>query len=110
MAKGRIKKEDLVLVIAGKDRDLTRPRRVLQVMRSKSRVLVEGVNLVKRHTKPNPQRNVKGGVLEKESPIHLSNVMLMDPETKRGTRIGVRRLEDSKRVRVTRRSGTVVDK
>jgi len=110
MGKTRIKKEDMVYVIAGKDRDLTKPRRVLQVMVSQGRVLVEGANMIKRHTRPNPQRNVKGGIVERESPIHLSNVMPVDPETKRPTRVGSTRLEDGRLVRVARRSGAQLDK
>ena len=110
MGKRRIKKEDLVVVISGKDRDLTKPRRVLQVMPSAGRVLVEGANYVKRHTRPNPQKNIKGGVLEKEAPIHVSNVMLVDPETKKPTRIGIKVLEDGRRVRVARKSGAMLDK
>ena len=74
MAKIRIKKEDSVIVISGKDRDLTKSRRVLQVIPSSQRVLVEGANLIKRHTRPNPQRNIKGGIVERESPMHVSNV------------------------------------
>ena len=109
MSKARIKKGDLVVVIAGKDRDLATPRRVLEMNNANSRVLVEGVNMVKRHTKPNPQRNIKGGILERESPLHISNVMLIDPETKRPTRVGTKKLEDGKRVRVARRSGAVID-
>ena len=110
MPKVRIKKEDQVVVISGKDRDRTKARRVLQVIPKKQRVLVEGVNMVKRHTKPNPQRNVKGGVLEKESPIHVSNVALIDPETKKATRIGSKVLEDGRRVRIARKSGAQLDK
>jgi large subunit ribosomal protein L24 len=110
MAKVRIRKEDQVVVISGKDRDRSRPRRVLQVIPKKGRVLVEGVNMVKRHTKPNPQRNIKGGVLEKEAPIHISNVALVDPETKLATRIGSKRLEDGRRVRIAKKSGAQLDK
>lgn len=110
MGKTRIKKEDMVYVISGKDRDLTKPRRVLQVMPDQSRVLVEGANLVKRHTRPNPQRNIKGGIVERESPIHVSNVMPVDPETKRPTRVGGKRLEDGRLVRVAKRSGAQLDK
>ena len=106
MAKVRIKKNDTVLVRAGKDRG--KRGRVLQVLPEKSRVVVEGVGLVKRHTKPNPQRNVKGGILERESAIHVSNVMLVDPDTKKGTRVGITR-ENGKRVRIARRSGAKVD-
>ncbi|MDH3627127.1 MAG: 50S ribosomal protein L24 [Acidobacteriota bacterium] len=110
MNKIRIKKEDRVVIITGKYRDRTTPRRVLQVYPKRRMLLVEGVNLVKRHTKPNPQRNIKGGVIESEGPIHISNVMLLDPETKRGTRIGTKTLEDGRRVRMTRASGTILDK
>jgi len=110
MGKVRIKKEDQVVVISGKDRDLTKPRRVLQVLPDANRVLVEGANMIKRHTRPNPQRNIKGGIVERESPLHISNVMLWDPEAKRPSRIGAKRLEDGRRVRVTRRSGAVLDK
>ncbi len=109
MDKIRIKKEDTVVVISGKDRDLSKPRRVLQVNRSAGRVLIEGVNTVKRHTRPNPQKNIKGGILEKEAPIHISNVMLFDPETKKPTRVGSKVL-DGRRVRVAVSSGTVLDK
>jgi large subunit ribosomal protein L24 len=106
----RIKKGDMVLVVAGKDRDLKTPRRVLRVMPKSGRLLVEGVNRIKRHTRPNPQRNVKGGILEREAPIHASNAMPIDPETKRPTRVGGQSLADGKRVRVARRSGSVLDK
>jgi large subunit ribosomal protein L24 len=110
MGKVRIKKEDHVVIISGKDRDLTKPRRVLQVMPQQERVLVEGANMIKRHTRPNPQRNIKGGIVERESPIHVSNVMLWDPEAQQPTKVGVRVLEDGSRVRVARRSGAVLDK
>jgi len=110
MAKVRIKKEDQVYVISGKDKDLERPRRVLQVLPQQQRVLVEGANVIKRHTRPNPQRNIKGGIVEREAPIHVSNVMLVDPETKKPTRVGTTRLEDGRRVRVTRKSGAHIDK
>ena len=110
MGKTRIKKEDMVYVIAGKDRDLTKPRRVLQVLAREGRVLVEGTNMIKRHTRPNPQRNVKGGIVERESPIDRSNVMPVDPETKRPTRVGGKRLDDGRLVRVAKRSGAQLDK
>ena len=110
MGRLRIKKEDQVIVISGKDRDRTKPRRVLQVLPKVDRVLVEGVNMVKRHTKPNPQKNIKGGVLEREAPIHISNVQVMDPETKQATKCGVKTLDDGRRVRVSRKSGAQLDK
>ncbi len=109
MGKARIQKEDMVIVIAGKDRDLSKPRRVLQVYPSEERCLVEGVNKVKRHTRPNPQKNIKGGIVEREAPLHLSNVVPLDPDTKRGTRVGSK-LEGDKRVRISRRSGASLDK
>ena len=110
MGKARIKKEDMVIVITGKDRDLSKPRRVLQVYPSVQRCLVEGVNKVKRHTRPNPQKNIKGGIVQREASIHASNVMLIDPETNEATRIGHKTLPDGRRVRIGRKSGAVVDK
>ena len=106
----RIKKGDMVIIVSGKDRDRSTPHRVLQVMPRLERVLVEGVNKCKRHTRPNPQRNVKGGILEKEAPIHMSNVMPVDPESKKPTRVGIQSLPDGKRARVARRSGAMLDK
>ena len=110
MSKARVKKGDIVVVIAGKDRDRTEPRRVLEVDRSRDRVLVEGAGMIKRHTRPNPQKNIKGGIVERESMIHVSNVMLIDPETKRPTRMGIQGDDRKTRVRVARRSGTPIDK
>jgi large subunit ribosomal protein L24 len=110
MGKARIKKGDMVVVISGKDRDPTTPHRVLQVMPASSRALVEGVNMAKCHTRPNPQRNIKGGILERESPIHLSNLMPLDPESQKPTRIRTKILEDGRRVRVAARSGAMIDK
>jgi large subunit ribosomal protein L24 len=103
-----IRKNDLVIVRAGKDRG--KRGRVLRVISSTNRVVVEGVNLIKRHTRPNPQRNIKGGIVEREAPIHASNVMLVDPDTNQPTRIGHQTLADGRRVRIARKSGTVVDK
>jgi large subunit ribosomal protein L24 len=108
MPKARVKKGDQVVVISGKSRG--KRGRVLQVMPARSRVLVEGVSMVKRHTKPNPQKNVKGGLVERESSIHLSNVMLIDPDTDAPTRLGAKYLEDGTKVRVARRSGAVLEK
>ena len=104
----QIRKNDQVAVQAGKDRG--KRGRVLVVLPDKNRVVVEGVNLVKRHTKPNPQKNIKGGIVEREAAIHASNVMLIDPETDVPTRIGSRTLADGTRVRIGRKSGAVVDK
>ena len=109
MAKARVKKGDMVVIISGKDKDLTTPRRVLEINPKADRVLVEGVNMVKRHTRPNPQQNNQGGIVEREGMIHLSNVMPIDPDSKKGTRVGAKILEDGTRARMARRSGTMLD-
>lgn len=103
-----IRKNDQVVIRAGKDRG--KRGRVLVVLPERSRVVVEGVNLIKRHTRPNPQKNIKGGIIEREASIHASNVMLVDPETSEPTRIGSKTLADGSRVRIGRKSGAVVDK
>jgi large subunit ribosomal protein L24 len=108
MSRARVKKNDIVVVVSGKDRG--KRGRVLQVLPAKSRVMVEGVNVVKRHTKPMPQRNIKGGIVEKEAPIHISNVMVIDPSTDKPTRVGRTLLANGQLARVARRSGEVLDK
>jgi large subunit ribosomal protein L24 len=103
-----VRKNDEVIVLTGKDRG--KRGRVLQVLPERNRVVVEGVNLIKRHTKPNPQKNIKGGIVEREGSIHASNVQPVDPETGKATRVGRKVLDDGRRVRVSRRSGSVLDK
>jgi large subunit ribosomal protein L24 len=103
-----VRKNDEVLVIAGKDRG--KRGRVLQVLPERNRVVVEGVNMIKRHTKPNPQRNIKGGIVEREMSVHASNVQPVCPDTGKPTRVGRRVLDDGRRVRISRRSGGVMDK
>ena len=103
----RIKKDDQVLVISGKDKGTK--GRVLSVLREVDRVLVEGVNKVKRHTKPTP-KNPQGGIIEREQPIHISNVMLVDPDTSAPTRVGYQMHDDGSKLRISRKSGAVVDK
>jgi large subunit ribosomal protein L24 len=102
----KIKKEDTVKVIAGKDKGKT--GRVLEVLREKGRIVVEGVGMVKRHTRPNPQRQIQGGIAESERSIHISNVMLT---TANGqvTRVGTR-VDGNSRVRVARKTGEVIEK
>jgi len=104
--KVKIKKDDTVKIIAGRDRGKT--GRVLQVDSEKGKVLVEGVSLVKRHTRPNPQKQIKGGIAERESPIAISNVMVM---TAGGvaTRVGFR-IEGNRTVRVAKKGGETLDK
>jgi large subunit ribosomal protein L24 len=103
----KIRRDDEVMVISGKDRGKT--GKVLRVEPKKQRVYVEGLNIVKRHQKPsalNP--NAQAGVIEREGPIHVSNVALVDPKEKKPTRVGIKR-EDGKRFRVARRSGQQID-
>lgn len=101
----KIKKEDQVQVIAGKDKGKT--GRVLEVNRETGRVLVEGIGMVKRHTRPNPQRQIKGGIAESERSIHLSNVMLLTGSGQ-VTRVGTK-IEGGKRVRIARKTGEVIE-
>ena len=103
-----IRRNDTVIVTTGKDSG--KRGRVLKVIPVKNRLIVEGVNLIKRHTRPNPQKNIKGGIVEREAAIHASNVMLLDPDTNEPTRIGSKTLPDGSRVRIGRKSGAVVDK
>jgi len=101
----RIKKDDMVVVIAGRDKGAQ--GRVLRVMPG-SKLLVEGVNRVKRHQRPTPQFQ-QGGIIEKEAPIHASNVMLLDTKADAPTRVRVGRDKDGKKVRISAKSGTVLD-
>jgi large subunit ribosomal protein L24 len=105
-AKFNIKKGDTVVVIAGEDKDLKKPRKVLEVFPEKSRVLVEGVNIITRHTKPSAQ-NTKGGLVKKEAAVHISNVMLWDAKTGEPTKVK-RSRETGKLVRISKKSGEVI--
>ena len=105
--KLHVKKEDTVLVISGKDKG--KKGRVIAAFPRENKVLVEGVNMVKRHTKPSVQ-NPQGGIITKEAPIHVSNVMIIDPKTGQPTRIGHKILNNGKKVRVAIKSGEVLDK
>ena len=89
----KIRKGDEVVVITGRDKG----RRGTVVKMLEDRVVVEGINMVKRHTKPNPQRNVQGGIIEKETSIDLSNIALWNPVTKKGDRVGIRTLADGRK-------------
>ena len=103
-----IRKNDNVVVIAGRDRG--KRGRVLRVVPSKKRLIVEGVNFIKRHTRANPQRNIKGGIVEREATLAMSNVQLVCPECSRPTRIGRKRLDDGPSVRYCVKCKGVVDK
>lgn len=102
----KIRKNDDVMVIAGRDKG--KRGTVVRVL-ADDRVIVENVNMVKRHTKPNPTRGVAGGIVEKEAPIHVSNVMLFNPATKRPDRVGYRVLEDGRKVRYFKSNNEVLD-
>lgn len=102
-----VKKDDTVIVISGKDKG--KKGRVLQAYPKKDRVLVEGVNMVKRHTRPNPA-NPQGGIMNREAPVHVSNVMLVDPKSGEPTRVGYKVLDNGKKVRYAKKSGEFFDK
>ena len=102
----KIRKGDDVVVISGKDKG--RRGAVLKVLED-DRVLVENVNMAKKHQRPHPNANVAGGIVEKEMPIHISNVMLFNPVSKKGDRVGLRKLEDGRKVRFFKSNNEVVD-
>jgi len=102
----KIRKGDEVVVIAGKDKG--RRGTVLRVYPDE-RVLVEGVNVAKKHQRPNPNMGVPGGIVDREMPLHASNVMVYNPQTKKGDRVGIRTLEDGSRVRYFKSNEEVVD-
>ena len=112
MGRMRIRKDDMVTVIGGKDRGKT--GRVLHTEPKKGKVFVEGLNIVKRHQRPVSVKDASkggevGGIIEKEGPIHISNVMLLDPSDNKPTRVGIERGADGKRRRVGARKGTEID-
>jgi len=106
MPRMHVKKNDTVIVISGKDKG--KKGRVLAAYPRENRVLVEGVNMIKRHTRPNP-KYPQGGIIEREAPIHASNVMLVDPKSGLPTRIGYKVLENGRKVRIAKRSGAQID-
>jgi large subunit ribosomal protein L24 len=105
MEKWRVKKGDMVVVTTGKDKG--KVGEILSVVRSDKKVVVKGVNVVKRHVKPSMVSS--GGIVEKELPIHVSNVMHQDPKTKLPTRVGFKILDDGRKVRYSKKSGEVID-
>jgi len=102
----KIKKGDDVIVIAGKDKG---KRGQVLIVRDDDRVVVQNINMVKRHTKGNPNRGVSGGIIEKEAPIHVSNVMLFNPAKGKGDRVGIKVLENGKKVRQFKSNGENLD-
>ncbi len=102
----KIRKGDDVIVVNGRDR--SKRGTVLQIVDA-DHLLIEGVNRVKKHQRPNPAKGVTGGIIDKEMPIHVSNVALFNPVTKKADRVGIRALEDGRRVRYFKSNGEVVD-
>jgi len=104
----KIRKGDTVEVISGKDAG--KRGRVLVVDPVRQRIVIEGVHMIKRHTRPNPQRRIQGGIVEREAPIHVSNVMVISPDSGKPTRVGYKILEDGRKVRVTKTDGAILDR
>jgi large subunit ribosomal protein L24 len=102
----KIKKGDDVVVLTGRDRS---KRGTVLLIVDEEHLLIEGINRVKKHQRPNPAKGVTGGIVDKEMPIHVSNVALFNPVTKKADRIGIRQLEDGRRVRYFKSNGEVVD-
>lgn len=103
-----LRKNDTVQVITG--RDAGKQGKVLKILREKNRVIVQGVGFTKKHTRPNPQRNIKGGIAEREAPIHASNVMIVCGECGKRTRIGHKVMADGKKARICRHCQGVLDR
>lgn len=106
MAMNKLKIDDNVIILAGKDKG--RKGRVLKYV-GKDRVLVEGVNMVKKHVKPNPQKNEQGGIIEREASIHVSNVAIYNPVSKKADRVGFKVLDNGKKVRYFKSNGEQVE-
>ena len=104
----KVKKGDTVEVIAGKDAG--RQGKVLKVDSDRERIVVEGVHMIKRHTRPNPQKRIQGGIVEREGAIHVSNVMVVSPDTGKKTRVGYKILDDGRKVRVAQVDGAILDR
>jgi large subunit ribosomal protein L24 len=104
----KIKKGDTVEIVSGKDAG--KSGRVLKVDADRQRVVVEGVNMIKRHTRPNPQKKIQGGIVEREAGIHVSNVMVVSPDSGKRSRVGYKTLDDGRKVRVAKVDGAILDR
>jgi len=107
MPRVHIKKNDMVYLLSGKDQGKT--GKVLKVFLDKDRAVVEGLNEIKKHTKPNPQKNVKGGILPKEGPIHISNLMVVCKRCNKHSRVGISLLQDGRKARVCKNCNELLD-
>ncbi len=102
----KLKKGDSIIVVSGKDKG--KKGEILRVIEP-DKLIISNINLAKKHVKPNPNKNESGGIIEKEMPIHISNVMMFNPITKKGDRVGFKNLEDGKKVRVYKSNEEVID-
>ena len=107
MGSSHVRKGDTVMVIAGRERG--KRGKVLRVFPAEGRVVVERLNMIKKHQKPT-QKLRQGGIIEREAPLHLSNVMLVDPRSDKPTRVGIKQLSDGRKARIARKSGEMMDK
>jgi large subunit ribosomal protein L24 len=107
MPKAHIKRNDMVYVLSGKDRG--KSGKVLRVFLDKNRAIVEGLNFIQKHTRPNPQKNVKGGILPKESPIHMSNLMVVCKRCNEHSRVGFSHIQDGRKARVCKNCNELLD-
>jgi large subunit ribosomal protein L24 len=103
----KIRKGDTVIALTGKDKG--KQGKVLNVSVAKNRARVEGINLIKKHVKPNPQKNIAGGVVTQEAAINLTNLALYNPVSKKGDKVGIKKLEDGRMVRIFKSNGELVD-
>ena len=103
-----VRKNDPVLVITGKDSG--KKGKVLRILSKKNAAVVEGVNLMKRHTRANPQKSIKGGIVEREAPVHVSNLMVICPSCDKAVRVGYKHMEDGRKVRTCRKCEGEIDK
>ncbi|WP_342147795.1 50S ribosomal protein L24 [Rickettsiella endosymbiont of Aleochara curtula] len=103
----KIRKGDTVIALTGKDKG--KQGKVLNISVTKNRARVEGINLIKKHVKPNPQKNVAGGIVTQEAAINLTNLAVYNPVTKKGDKVGIKKLEDGKMVRIFKSNGELVD-
>tara|TARA_B110000003_G_C16435857_1_gene452014 strand:- start:199 stop:516 length:318 start_codon:yes stop_codon:yes gene_type:complete len=102
----KLKKGDSVIIISGKDKG--KKGEILKMVNSE-KILVSNINLAKKHVKPNPNKGENGGIIEREMPLHISNVMLLNPLTKKGDKVGFKKLDDGKKVRIFKSNKEVID-
>jgi len=103
----KVKKNDQVIVLSGRDKG--KRGRVIEVLTKKGKVLIEGVGMIKKHVRPNRQRGIAGGVVPREAPIDISNIMVLEPSTRKPTRVGYQTLQDGRKVRVSKKTGAVIE-